>query len=442
MFDTQAVINSYTSLGYDKETRPLTPVKIEKLKFARGFKTAWAELRQDLQGHLKRRKSSDRKLINRTLRLIIGNLVFAYFERKPLSIPNKSDMYLQGSRLAKMFIKRRSTRAVVEALLEEGYIKLNYKGSKQAQRVNDYIATEKLARVLVPLVYCTKEEYDDSRYQDYIVFKKESKKERLKRIKQEEKYKEIGIEQLETRTLDIMGSSSLIDDHPDLLALRRVNNFLKNISYPLKAPIYISYVRDPFHGGRLYTPAQNLPNRNVKVRINMLLDGKEVVEIDIKSSFVRMAAALENVQLPDDPYMSIANKAKLTRNQVKHFFTRAFGSSNRRFNLKDDKEPENSITKEDRVLLEKIVLDTYPEIFKYLYQKDPSANLFQSLEGIILLKTMDRLAYHNLPAIPVHDCLLVQKDNFGVAEILLKRTWKEVMNVDFEPEIEIKMPGE
>ena len=93
-------------------------------------------------------------------------------------------------------------------------------------------------------------------------------------------------------------------------------------------------------------------------------------------------------------------------------------------------------------MLEKIVLDTYPEIFKYLYQKDPSANLFQSLEGIILLKTMDRLAYHNLPAIPVHDCLLVQKDNFGVAEILLKRTWKEVMNVDFEPEIEIKMPGE
>ncbi len=89
MFDTQAVINSYSSLGYDKETRPLTPVKIEKLKFARGFKTAWSELRHDLQGHLKRRKSSDRKLINRTLRLIIGNLVFAYFERKPLSIPNK-----------------------------------------------------------------------------------------------------------------------------------------------------------------------------------------------------------------------------------------------------------------------------------------------------------------------------------------------------------------
>ena len=38
-------------------------------------------------------------------------------------------MYLHGSRLAKMFITRMSTRAVVEALLEEGYIKLNYKSS-------------------------------------------------------------------------------------------------------------------------------------------------------------------------------------------------------------------------------------------------------------------------------------------------------------------------
>lgn len=114
---------------------------------------------------------------------------------------------------------------------------------------------------------------------------------------------------------------------------------------------------------KLYTSAQNLPNRNVKVRINMLLDGKDVVEIDIKSSFVRMAIASENVRLPDDPYMSIANKAKLTRNQVKRFFIRAFGSSNRGFNLKDDKEPENSITKEDRVLLEKIVQGTYPKVF-------------------------------------------------------------------------------
>ena len=88
---------------------------------------------------------------------------------------------------------------------------------------------------------------------------------------------------------------------------------------------------------KLYTSAQNLPNRNVKVRINMLLDGKDVVEIDIKSSFVRMAIASENVRLPDDPYMSIANKAKLTRNQVKRFFIRAFGSSNRGFNLKDER---------------------------------------------------------------------------------------------------------
>ena len=432
MFDTQAVINSYTRLGYDKETRPLTPVKIERLKFASGFKMAWRDLCTDLQEKLKRRKASDKNRIKRTLRLIIGNFVFAYFERKPLSVPNKGELYLPETRLAKLFITRESTRAVVKALLEKEYIKLNRKGSKEAKRVNNYIATEKLAKVLVPLVYCTKEEYDDSRYKDYIVFKIESKKEREKRINNKE--------EIETRTMDIMETSSLRDDHPDLLALRRVNNFLKNVSYPLKAPIYMVYVRDPFHGGRLYTPAQNLPDRNAKVRINMLLDGKEVVEIDIKSSFLRMAAALEKMKLPDDPYMHIANKAGLTRGQVKFFFTRAFGNSNRKFEHRDKKQPKNSITKEERVQLEKIVQADYPEVYKYLYRNDPTGNQFQSLEGVIMLRTMDRLAHHNLPAIPIHDCLLVQKENFGVAEILLKRIWKEVMNVDFEPDVEIKMP--
>ncbi len=235
-----------------------------------------------------------------------------------------------------------------------------------------------------------------------------------------------------------MGTSSLAEDHPDLLALRKVNNFLKNVSYPLKAPIYLSYVRDPFHGGRLYTPAQNLPNRTSKVRMNMLLDGKEVVELDISASFVRIAAALSRKELPEDPYEIVAEKCGLLRGQIKFFFTRAFGNSNRKFRLTDNKERQNSINKEQRVLIEKVVEELYPEVFEYFYQKDPSANLFQSLEGIILLRTMARLAELKMPSIPIHDCLMVQRENYGVAEILLKRYWREVMNVDFEPVVKIK----
>lgn len=431
--NTQAVIETYSRLGYGTETRPLLPVKIERLKFAKGFKPAWKNLRGELDKHLKRRKASDRNLINRTLRLIVGNFVFAYFERKPLSIPNRGELYVPGTRLAKIFITRESTRAVLSALIEEGYIKLNQRGSKEAKRVNNYIATEKLAKVLVPLVYCAKEEYNDERYKEYLIIKKESKSERDRRIKKERKYKELGIEQLEIITMDIMETGSLPDDHPDLLALRKVNNFLKDVSYPLKAPVCLSYVRDPLHGGRLYTPAQNLPNRTSKIRLNMLLDGKEVVEIDLSASFFRIAAALSNIELPKDPYQLIADKARLNRGQVKFFFTRAFGNSNRGFRLIDKNEPQNSITKEDRILLENIVKKTYPEVFSYFYKQDPSANLFQSLEGIILLRTMARLAELKLPSIPIHDCLMVQREDCGVAETLLKRFWKEVLNVNFEP---------
>lgn len=436
--NTQLVIDTYKRLGYDKETRPLLPVKLASLKFARGFKPAWKILREELEKHLKRRKADDRKRISRTLRLIIGNFVFAYFERKLLSIPNKGELFLPGTRLANMYITRESTRAVVDALKAEGYIRLNRKGSKKAKRVNDYIATEKLAKVLVPLVYSTKEEYNDEKFRNYLIFKEESKKERERRIKKENRDKELGVEIVRTYSEDIMETGSLPDDHPDLVALRKVNNFLQHVTYPLKAPIRISYVRDPFHGGRLYTPAQNLPDRSAKVRINMLLDGKEVVELDIKASFMRIAAALQKLELPDDPYMIIADKVGLTREQIKFFFTRAFGNSNRKFSLKDKATSQKIITKENRKLIEEIVQETYPEVFKYFYQKDPSANLFQSLEGVILLRTMAKLTEYSLPAIPIHDCLLVQKNNYHVAELLLKRTWKQVMNVEFEPVIAVK----
>ncbi len=153
---TSEIINAYNRNTYFKDTRPLLPVKLERLKFAKGFKPAWKVLRQDLDKHLTRRKAKDRQRINRTLKLIIGNFVFSYFERRPLSIPNKGDLYLPGTRLAKLYITREATRAVVYALLAEGYIKLNRKGTKATQQVNNYVATDKLAGILVPLVYSTK----------------------------------------------------------------------------------------------------------------------------------------------------------------------------------------------------------------------------------------------------------------------------------------------
>lgn len=259
---------------------------------------------------------------------------------------------------------------MVTGLIEKGYIKLNKRGLKVTETANSYIPTETLRRLLVPLIYCVVEEYDDDKYKEYIEVKEESNKERKLRVGQEQQLTEEERNQLAVfRTADTMGSSTLSDDHPDILNLRKVNNFLKDVTYALKSPIRLIYLRDFLHGGRLYTPIQNLPMRKARVRINTLINGEPVVEIDFSASFARIAAALKSKELPEDPYTEVAKIANVTRGQVKFLFTRAIGSNSKRIDLKDKDEPENSISREQRVQIEEATKSLFPEVYGAFYKK-------------------------------------------------------------------------
>jgi hypothetical protein len=53
---------------------------------------------------------------------------------------------------------------------------------------------------------------------------------------------------------------------------------------------------------------------------------------------------------------------------------------------------------------------------------------------------MARLSELNRPALPVHDSLMVPKKAFGIAETLLKKYWREVLNVNFDPVLKVEKP--
>lgn len=53
---------------------------------------------------------------------------------------------------------------------------------------------------------------------------------------------------------------------------------------------------------------------------------------------------------------------------------------------------------------------------------------------------MARLAELKIPALPIHDSLMVPRINFGVAEVLLKKNWRETLNVEFDPVVKIEKP--
>lgn len=168
--DNQTIVEDFLKLPFNSETRPLVGVSLKRVKFARNVEDVLSGIKNSIQSYIHRTKTKDKADINGAFRLIIGNFIYSTFERKPLTIPNDSKSFLPQSRLAKLFLKRQATRDVLEGLTKEGYIKLNKKGLKITQTANNYVPTDKLKRLLIPLIYCVVEEYDDSKFKEYIEF--------------------------------------------------------------------------------------------------------------------------------------------------------------------------------------------------------------------------------------------------------------------------------
>lgn len=429
------------ALPYKKDINWIAPAALKDVSFARGSQEVINEIRGTLATRLERRKAKDREKVNLALRLILSNLVYSVFARTPLAIPNNDKTFLTGGLLKKLFLSKNATRDVLQALVEEGYISKT-RGSFYKKEVNRYKPTDKLKIQLIPLIYCVAEDYDEVNHKQYVSIKSESNKERAKRIKNRINQEILVLEpevregEREQQQVHIIGASSLPDNHPDIINLKKINDFLKHVNFALKAPVRLIYTKDPFHGGRLYVPIQNLPDRKVKVRINTLINGNPVCEVDLSASHLRIAAALNGVQLPLDPYAEIAVSADVTREQVKFLLTRAFGAKDRRLDLKDN--GIFIISPPQRTKIEEVTKELYPEVFDALYKGMGSA--YQSLEGAVLMKAMSSLIDLDIPSLPIHDAIMVQQEHVDQAKNALENAWMNVLNVNFRPYTTIDMP--
>ena len=61
----------------------------------------------------------------------------------------------------------------------------------------------------------------------------------------------------------------------------------------------------------------------------------------------------------------------------------------------------------------------------------------QGLEGDILMKTMLSLIEQDIPSLPIHDAIYVQKRYVSKAKNALEIAWMEVLGVGFKPAIKI-----
>jgi hypothetical protein len=422
------------ALPYDKGQLP-RPMALKNIGIA---KEAIENIRAEIKDDLTVKRKDAQSYVNQAFRLIISNLVVCCLAKDRLSLAGREKDYTKDSTYKKLHLTYRAVKTVTEALIKGKYITF-HKGNSLKKEVNSYQPTKKLELLLLPLIYEIQEEYLDD-YKSLVIFKPKAK--------ENPKVSNLGEEQEELGATKnhIMGrrsySPDLSEDHPDIVGLRTINEYLKGVSYALKSPVKRIYsYEDPMQGGRLYTRLQGLPDRRARIRINTLFDGKPAAEVDLSANHARMLAALQGKRLPADFYDRIAAKTKTTRDQVKFLVTRAIGASNRRVDLrlnpgdKDWLKVDYVITQKQRLEIQNAIKADYPELFSQFY-KGMGVHM-QCLEGDILLRAMLALIKQDIPSLPVHDAIYVQKRHVSKAKKALEDAWIEVLGVKFKPSIKI-----
>ena len=219
-------------------------------------------------------------------------------------------------------------------------------------------------------------------------------------------------------------NAGLEESHPDLADMTKINEFLKGHQWACKAPVRLVYKHNPFASGRLVTPYQGLPDRKIRLRINTLIDGQPICEVDFNANHLRLnLAVIAGEDAGETPYEDIGELAGIEdRQRIKMYTTIAMGSSSR----EDARGAcyKEGISNSLFDVIEAAMLKRYPKVGLYT---GFGVNA-QSLEGQILKQVMLEGVEQGIIALPVHDAVAVTQDSADWAKEAMLRAWAEHAN--------------
>lgn len=195
-------------------------------------------------------------------------------------------------------------------------------------------------------------------------------------------------------------------------------------------------------GGRSYGTYQNYAESE---RLTMTIDNEAVCEIDIKSCYLSIMAGKRGISLPDDPYSvlpyvmkhELAGSAsyKQARSLMKLMVSKLLSSEAEASNFpQGDKirtEDGGSTTlsvKQKYSLPKKLTAKKlYDEIYEvYPFMRDKNQSVFElmNIESNIMTATLLELALKDIPAYPVHDCLICKASDKDIVLAELRNNLK------------------
>ena len=216
-------------------------------------------------------------------------------------------------------------------------------------------------------------------------------------------------------------------DHPEVIELTEVNEFLKGHMWAFKGPVALRYKHTPFQGGRLYTPFQNLPDRKSRVRINTRINDQPIAEVDFSCNHLRLNLAYQDgIDAGETPYEDIGELAGgLSRDSAKTFITVAMGAS-------DQNEARSALTRK-RGYGDKAV----KALIEATNKRFPTLELFsgwglfaQNLEGQILKDVLLEGVKKDIVCLPVHDAVAVQQQHIEWAKEQMVESWNKITGTE------------
>jgi hypothetical protein len=224
-------------------------------------------------------------------------------------------------------------------------------------------------------------------------------------------------------------------DHQDLIDILTINEFAKNQSWTLKAPIRRTFNMNPFMVGRLLTPFQNLPSRDYNIRANTLINGNKIAEVDFNANHLRLFLAFNGQPYTgDDPYMELVDMADVSRNEVKGFITVAM-------NCENFTEAQGAALSEHAVSnqVSSLIYAAFKKRFKgiSLFKKitnrvdKPFGVFAMNFEGVILKNVMLEAIKQNIFTLPIHDAVACEAQHAETIKHIMNIEWcKEVSKFD------------
>lgn len=361
-----------------------------------------------------RRKHEDKRSVRSSARLILANIVHCIYSRSWLTVPSKKTGYVNGQYLRdQLFMSHQATMDVLNRLIDMEWLSDRISGNSYQHVSTMYRPSELAEQHLFRWLYLVQKPFNDEYL--FASYREEGNKGAKKKI--------------------FLGSRAAAND---LRNMKVINDHLKEQSYALHGPQRLIYLEEPdmpVQGGRVYMDLQRLPDKSAKVRLNTLINGQPVVEIDLKANHLRMAAALFKEELPTDPYEEIVKVTGYKRDVVKSAINRSLGSDHAGRVLHGARYDEDMPIDNDTF---KAITTETRRIYPFVPFNEGIGVMLQSLEGQIMINAQLQLIELGITALPIHDALMVNSGMMvqAAAEQVLKECWAEQLQVSFYPAAE------